>query len=49
MIPDHTAHSSPLVERFEQWVRRQLAEGSKLRRRSTCNRHQRTHAGAAHT
>ena len=27
MIPDHLAHSDPLVERFERWARRQLADG----------------------
>ena len=31
MIPDHLAHSDPLVERFERWARRQLPEGSSLR------------------
>jgi transcriptional regulator GlxA family with amidase domain len=30
MIPDHLAHSDPLVERFERWARRQLAEGFSL-------------------
>ena len=29
-IPDHLAHSDPLVERFERWARRQLAEGFSL-------------------
>lgn len=29
-IPDHLVHSDPLVERFEQWARRQLAEGFSL-------------------
>ena len=29
-IPDHLAHSDPLVERFERWVRRQLADGFSL-------------------
>ena len=31
MIPDHLAHSDPLVERFERWARRQLPEGFSLR------------------
>jgi transcriptional regulator GlxA family with amidase domain len=26
-IPDHLAHSDPLVERFERWARGQLADG----------------------
>ena len=26
-IPNHLAHSDPLVERFERWARRQLADG----------------------
>jgi transcriptional regulator GlxA family with amidase domain len=30
MIPDHLAHSDPLVERFERWARRQLADGFSL-------------------
>ena len=30
MIPDHLAHSDPLVERFEKWARGQLAEGFTL-------------------
>lgn len=29
-IPDHLAHSDPLVERFERWARRQLAVGFSL-------------------
>lgn len=29
-IPDHLAHSDPLVERFERWARRRLAEGFSL-------------------
>ena len=29
-IPNHLAHSDPLVERFERWARRQLAEGFSL-------------------
>ena len=29
-IPDHLAHSDPLVERFERWARRQLADGFSL-------------------
>ena len=29
-IPDHLAHSDPLVERFERWARRQLSEGFSL-------------------
>jgi transcriptional regulator GlxA family with amidase domain len=29
-IPDHLAHSDPLVERFERWARRQLAQGFSL-------------------
>lgn len=29
-IPDHLAHSDPLVERFEWWARRQLAVGFSL-------------------
>lgn len=28
--PDHLAHSDPLVERFERWARRRLAEGFSL-------------------
>jgi transcriptional regulator GlxA family with amidase domain len=31
MIPDHLAHEDPLVEKFERWARRQLAEGFSLR------------------
>jgi transcriptional regulator GlxA family with amidase domain len=27
VIPDHVAHSDPLVERFEQWARGRLADG----------------------
>ena len=30
VIPDHLAHSDPLVERFENWARRQLAHGFSL-------------------
>ncbi|WP_413933205.1 GlxA family transcriptional regulator [Nitrospira sp. BLG_1] len=30
MIPDHLAHSDPLVERFERWARRHLASGFSL-------------------
>lgn len=30
MIPDHLAHSDPLVERFERWARRRLADGFSL-------------------
>ena len=30
MVPDHLAHSDPLVERFERWARRQLADGFSL-------------------
>jgi transcriptional regulator GlxA family with amidase domain len=30
MIPDHLAHSDPLVERFERWARRQLPDGFSL-------------------
>ena len=30
MIPDHLMHTDPLIERFEQWVRHQLAEGFSL-------------------
>lgn len=30
MIPDHLAHSDPLVERFERWARRQLSDGFSL-------------------
>lgn len=30
MIPDHLAHSDPLVERFERWARRHLADGFSL-------------------
>jgi transcriptional regulator GlxA family with amidase domain len=30
MIPDHLAHADPLVERFERWARRQLADGFSL-------------------
>jgi transcriptional regulator GlxA family with amidase domain len=29
-IPDHLAHADPLVERFEAWARRNLAEGFSL-------------------
>jgi transcriptional regulator GlxA family with amidase domain len=29
-IPDHLAHADPLVERFERWARRQLADGFSL-------------------
>jgi transcriptional regulator GlxA family with amidase domain len=29
-IPDHLAHSDPLVERFESWARRRLAQGFSL-------------------
>jgi transcriptional regulator GlxA family with amidase domain len=31
VIPDHLAHSDPLVGRFEEWSRLQLAEGFSLR------------------
>lgn len=27
VIPDHLAHNDPLVERFERWARKRLAEG----------------------
>jgi transcriptional regulator GlxA family with amidase domain len=30
IIPDHLAHSDPLVERFERWARGQLAQGFSL-------------------
>ena len=30
MIPDHLVHADPLVERFERWARRQLANGFSL-------------------
>src|SRR3984957_12460967 len=30
MIPDHLAHNDPLVERFERWARRRLAQGFSL-------------------
>lgn len=30
VIPDHLAHSDPLVERFEKWARGRLAEGFSL-------------------
>jgi len=30
VIPDHLAHSDPLVERFETWARQQLAHGFSL-------------------
>lgn len=30
MIPNHLAHSDPLVERFERWARQRLAEGFSL-------------------
>jgi len=30
VIPDHIAHSDPLVERFEQWARANLAHGFSL-------------------
>ena len=30
IIPDHLAHSDPLVERFELWARRRLAQGFSL-------------------
>lgn len=30
MIPDHLAHSDPLVERFEKWARGRLADGFSL-------------------
>ncbi|SEO81536.1 GlxA family transcriptional regulator [Nitrosovibrio sp. Nv6] len=29
-IPDHLAHTDPLVERFERWARRRLGEGFSL-------------------
>ncbi len=32
MIPEHLAHSDPLVEQFEHWARRQLVEGFSLRK-----------------
>jgi transcriptional regulator GlxA family with amidase domain len=31
VIPDHVAHSDPIVERFEQWARGRLAEGFSMR------------------
>lgn len=30
VIPDHLAHADPLVERFEHWARRRLADGFSL-------------------
>lgn len=30
IIPDHVAHSDPLVERFEQWARANISEGFSL-------------------
>ncbi len=30
VIPDHLAHADPVVERFEEWARRQLAHGFSL-------------------
>src|SRR5260370_42490510 len=30
VIPDHIAHSDPLVERFERWSRARLAQGFSL-------------------
>lgn len=30
VIPDHLAHTDPLVERFERWARRRLADGFSL-------------------
>jgi transcriptional regulator GlxA family with amidase domain len=30
IIPDHLAHSDPLVQRFEAWARRRLAQGFSL-------------------
>ena len=30
MIPDHLAHSDPLVEQFERWARRKLPDGFSL-------------------
>jgi transcriptional regulator GlxA family with amidase domain len=30
VIPDHLAHSDPIVERFEAWARRRLAKGFSL-------------------
>ena len=30
VIPDHLAHSAPVVERFEAWARRKLAKGFSL-------------------
>lgn len=30
VIPDHLAHADPVVERFEGWARRQLAQGFSL-------------------
>ncbi|WP_374348781.1 GlxA family transcriptional regulator [Chitinimonas sp.] len=30
VIPDHLAHSDPVVERFERWARERLAEGFSL-------------------
>jgi transcriptional regulator GlxA family with amidase domain len=29
-IPDHLAHADPLIQRFERWARRRLAEGFSL-------------------
>jgi transcriptional regulator GlxA family with amidase domain len=30
VIPDHLAHTDPMVERFEEWARRELARGFSL-------------------
>lgn len=30
IIPDHVAHTDPIVERFEQWARERLAQGFSL-------------------
>ncbi|WP_414683259.1 GlxA family transcriptional regulator [Methylophaga sp. UBA3991] len=30
VIPDHLAHADPMVERFESWARRRLAQGFSL-------------------
>jgi len=30
IIPDHVAHTDPLVERFEQWARKNIAQGFSL-------------------
>lgn len=31
VIPDHVAHTDPLMERFEQWARARLAQGFSMR------------------